>query len=168
MGLTYARIMVFVLGASLMTTSVANPQWQYGFNYSDGGNRHGFNRPKYDDPPRKIVVGGSNNWQFGINYFKWALNNGPFFVNDTLVFKYNPPSENNTHPHSVYLLPNLWSFMRCDMSRGKMIANTTQGSGDGFEFVLKFQPHYFACGASNGFHCNNGTMKFFIMPMLRL
>ncbi|KAJ8766668.1 hypothetical protein K2173_001188 [Erythroxylum novogranatense] len=162
MGLTCAQVMVLLLGASLMATSMANPQWQYGSNYSDWGNRHGSN------PPRKIIVGGDNNWQFGFNYIGWAFNNGPFYLNDTLVFKYDPPSENNTHPHNVYLLPNMWSLWRCDLRRAKMIANTTQGSGDGFEFVLKrFQPYYFACGASNGFHCNNGTMKFFVMPMLR-
>jgi len=84
------------------------------------------------------------------------------------VFKYDPPSDTNTHPHSVYLLPNLWSFLKCDLSRAKLVASETQGGGDGFEFVLKsWQPHYFACGGGAGFHCNNGTMKFFVMPMFR-
>ncbi|CAK7329820.1 unnamed protein product [Dovyalis caffra] len=77
--------------------------------------------------------------------------NGPFYYNDTLVFKYDPPSDTNTHPHSVYLLPDLWSFIKCDLSRAVLVANETQGGGDGFEFALnKWQPHYFACGGGKG------------------
>ncbi|KAJ7967426.1 Plastocyanin-like domain protein [Quillaja saponaria] len=91
----------------------------------------------------------------------------PFILNDTLVFKYDPPL-NNSHPHSVYLFSNFWSFLNCDLKRAKMVANITQGDGNGFEFVLKrWQPHYFACGESNGIHCKLGQMKFFVMPMLR-
>ena len=83
------------------------------------------------------------------------------------VFKYDPPSKSPFH-HSVYLLPNMWSYMMCDMSRAKLIANTTQGDGEGFEFVLKkWQPYYFVCGESGGLHCRDGRMKFFVMPMLR-
>ena len=49
-----------------------------------------------------------------------------------------------------------------------MVANTTQGGGEGFEFVLKkWQPYYFACGERDGYHCKAGQMKFFVMPLFR-
>lgn len=83
------------------------------------------------------------------------------------VFKYDPPS-NGSHPHSVYLLPDLLSFIKCDLSRAEKVAETTQGGGEGFEFLLKsWKPYYFACGESNGVHCDLGLMKFFVVPMLR-
>ncbi|KAI9180389.1 hypothetical protein LWI28_004301 [Acer negundo] len=63
-----------------------------------------------------------------------------------VMFKYDPPSQPLFH-HSVYLLPNMCSYMACDLSRAKLIANTTQGDGEGFKFVLKrWQPYYFVCG----------------------
>ncbi|KAF8406345.1 hypothetical protein HHK36_008432 [Tetracentron sinense] len=112
-----------------------------------------------------VTVGGSENWHFGFNYTDWALQHGPFYLNDTLVFKYDPPNS-TTFPHSVYLLPNLWSFLECDLRRAKLVANVAQGGGNGFGFVLKkLQPHYFACGERNGFHCKVGLMKFLVMPM---
>lgn len=84
------------------------------------------------------------------------------------VFKYNVPSENNTHPHNVYLLPNMRSFLSCNISKGVKIANESQGAGEGFEFVLnKWKPYYFVCGATDGYHCNVGGMKFFVLPLLR-
>ncbi|XP_008459215.2 extensin-3 [Cucumis melo] len=117
--------------------------------------------------PRKIIVGGSNQWQLGFDYTDWALKNGPFYVNDILVFKYDPPNM-STPPHSVYLLTNMRSFANCDLGKAKMLANIKQGSGDGFEFVLKDQnPYYFACGEGNGFHCKLGSMKFTITPILK-
>ena len=30
------------------------------------------------------VVGGSEGWRFGFNYTDWALQNSPFYINDTL------------------------------------------------------------------------------------
>ena len=90
-----------------------------------------------------------------------------FDVKYVTVFKYDPPSDTNIHPHSIYLLPSLWSFLRCDLRWAKRVANTSQGAGEGFEFVLnKWKPYYFACGESNGFHCQSG-MKFFVMPSFR-
>ncbi|KAE8719368.1 putative CUB and sushi domain-containing protein 3 [Hibiscus syriacus] len=84
-----------------------------------------------------------------------------------IVFKYDAPSK-ITFPHNVYLLPNLKSFLNCDLRRGKVIANPTQGSGNGFEFVLKKRkPYYLACGERNGFHCKVGLMKFAVVPMRR-
>ena len=40
------------------------------------------------------------------------------------VFKYDPPTP-KTLPHSVYLLPNLQSFIKCDLKNAKMAGNTT-------------------------------------------
>ena len=84
------------------------------------------------------------------------------------VFKYDPPVGKDAHPHSVYLLPDFKSFVNCDLRKAKQLANATQGAGEGFEFALdKWQPYYFACGESNGFHCNVGRMKFSVMPVIR-
>jgi hypothetical protein len=66
------------------------------------------------------------------------------------------------------MFPTWWSFKNCDVKRAKMLANHTQGVGEGFKFVLnKWKPYYFACGEKNGLHCNVGQMKFTIIPMLR-
>ncbi|XP_023512234.1 uncharacterized protein LOC111777023 [Cucurbita pepo subsp. pepo] len=84
------------------------------------------------------------------------------------IFKYDPP--NSTTPaHSVYQLPNMRSFVNCDLGKAKMLANSTQGSTEnGFEFELKHQnPYYFACGEANGFHCQTGSMKFTLTPILQ-
>ncbi|POO03077.1 hypothetical protein TorRG33x02_011380 [Trema orientale] len=79
------------------------------------------------------------------------------------------PPTNGPLPHSVYLLPDLiLSFIKCDLSRAEKAAETTQGDGQGFEFPLKsWKPYDFACGESNGIHCDLGLMKFFVLPMLR-
>ncbi|GMY28594.1 blue copper protein 1a-like [Fagus crenata] len=115
----------------------------------------------------ETVVGGSEGWRFGFNYTDWALQNSPFYINDTLVFKYVPPSDTSFAP-SVYLLPDLWSYIRCDFKRAKLLANPTQGSGEGFEFVLnQWRPYYFASSGHNGFHCSAGLMKFFAVPWPR-
>ena len=83
-------------------------------------------------------------------------------------FKYDPPTT-KIFPHSVYLLPNHKSFIKCDLKNAQMQGNTKQGAGEGFEFVLKrpWQPHYFACGEHNGIHYLNGTMKFFVTQICR-
>ncbi|KAG5010743.1 hypothetical protein JHK87_019258 [Glycine soja] len=84
-----------------------------------------------------------------------------------VIFKYDAPNA-TSFPHSVYLLANFWSFLNCDVKKAKMLANPKQGAEEGFKFVLKkWQPYYFACGERNGFHCNNGQMKFAVIPMLR-
>ncbi|KAG7010963.1 hypothetical protein SDJN02_27761, partial [Cucurbita argyrosperma subsp. argyrosperma] len=124
--------------------------------------------PPPTPPSRKIIVGGSEHWHLGFDYNDWALKNGPFHINDILVFKYDPP--NSTTPaHSVYQLPNMRSFVNCDLGKAKMLANSTQGSTEnGFEFQLKHQnPYYFACGEANGFHCQTGSMKFTLTPILQ-
>lgn len=50
------------------------------------------------------------------------------------VFKYDPPTP-NTFPHSVYMLPNLQSFIKCDLRNAQMQGNATQGAREGLEFV---------------------------------
>ncbi|CAK9179705.1 unnamed protein product [Ilex paraguariensis] len=167
----YAQGLFLLATASILAVAMANKNfssgtgyWNNGFNYTNWGFKH----PNVSRGSNRIVVGGSEGWHFGFNYADWAIKNAPFYWNDTLVFKYDPPSANNTRPHSVYLFSNLWSFLTCDLRRAKRIAGTTQGGGQGFEFVLKrWEPHFFACGESNGFHCTNGTMKFFVMPLMR-
>ncbi|XP_050234898.1 uncharacterized protein LOC126683109 [Mercurialis annua] len=155
---------LFLLCSSMLQVTVANRNWQYGWSTP----KHGYRSPKYTNTPKKIVVGGSANWTFGFDYSVWAFRNGPLYVNDTLVFKYDQPKNNSTHPHSVYLLPNIWSLMTCNLTDAVMIADGSQGGGGGFEFVLeKWQPYYFACGGGDGIHCNLGKMKFYVLPMLR-
>nr|GEY83572.1 putative cupredoxin [Tanacetum cinerariifolium] len=156
--------------ATILAVGSSNPNvlqgpqnWNFGFNYTNEPSRH----PNPFQNSRRVIVGGSDNWRFGFNYTEWARTNAPFYFNDTLVFKFDPPSDTNIHPHSIYLLPNLWSFLRCDLRWAKRVANTSQGAGQGFEFVLnKWKPYYFACGESKGFHCQSG-MKFFVMPSFR-
>ncbi|KAF5448698.1 hypothetical protein F2P56_029205 [Juglans regia] len=157
-GFTIAQALVLIIvAASMLAVSTANrgaPQWP-----SRGSRSHQL--PKCKEGPKKIIVGGSEQWRFNFTYTEWALTNGPFYINDTLVFKYDSR-------HSVYLLPNLRSFLNCDLSRAKLVGNVTQGGGKGFEYKLQeWKPHYFACGEHDGIHCNLGQMKFFVMPMLR-
>ncbi|XVE93322.1 hypothetical protein REPUB_Repub01dG0181900 [Reevesia pubescens] len=165
MGFTFAQGLVLVLTtASMLGVSLANKDWGFGSNHTGWGSHHPHN---YTNAPKKIIVGGSKNWQFGVNYTDWSLKNAPFYINDTLVFKYDPPS-NTTFPHNVYLLHNMRSFQNCDFRKAKMIANTTQGGGNGFDLVLKKKkPYYFACSIRNGFHCNVGLMKFVVVSLLQ-
>ncbi|KAL4304536.1 hypothetical protein GQ457_10G021050 [Hibiscus cannabinus] len=176
MGFTFAyRLMLVVAAASLLGVSQANKDWGSSkSNYTGRGwgwgwnstNNHPMNETE-SEGPQKIIVGGAENWHFGFNYSDWAFQNAPFYFNDTLVFKYDPPS-NGTFPHSVYLFPDRWSYMNCNLKRAKMIANATQGGGDGFEFVLnKWRPFYFACGEHDGIHCKLGGMKFMVAPLFR-
>ncbi|GLT57901.1 hypothetical protein SLA2020_308380 [Shorea laevis] len=107
-----------------------------------------------------VVVGGSENWRYGFNYTDWAIKNSPFYIQDTLVFKYEPP-------HNVYLLPNLWSYLTCDFSKAKLLANPKQGRKDGFAVVInQWRPYYFASG--QGDDCKIGMMKFVAVPWPRL
>ncbi|KAE8708459.1 putative CUB and sushi domain-containing protein 3 [Hibiscus syriacus] len=105
------------------------------------------------EPTQKFIVGGSQYWKFGVNYTDWSLKTAPFYYNDS----------------SVSLLPNLKSFLNCDLKKSKMIANQTQGAGNGFHFVLKMKkkPYYFVCAERNGFHCKVGLMKFAVAPLHR-
>ncbi|KAJ0077549.1 hypothetical protein Patl1_36199 [Pistacia atlantica] len=85
----------------MLTVAMANRGWSYGFNYTffPPIPKHGSHDNNLN-PPNNITVGGSDNWHFGFNYSVWAFQNSPFYVNDTLVFKYDPPSA-KVFPHSV-------------------------------------------------------------------
>ncbi|CAH2051759.1 unnamed protein product [Thlaspi arvense] len=127
-----------------------------------GGHSKGYNATY--NAPRKIIVGGDKEWTYGVNYSDWASKTAPFFLNDVLVFKYNPPAP---FTHSVYLFSDPWSYEKCDVKKARMIASPKQGAGNGFEFVLnKMTPYYISCGEHDGAHCSNGTMKFTAMPIL--
>ncbi|KAI9182254.1 hypothetical protein LWI28_023571 [Acer negundo] len=168
MGFSADKIMILIVVTASMfiTVSVANRDRYYGGggNYTTHCPCHSLNST---NQPNKIIVGGSEHWHYGFNYSVWAFQNNPFYVNDVLVFKYDPPSK-SPFKHNVYLLPDMWSYLKCNFSRAKLIATTTQGGGEGFKFVLKkWKPYYFACGIHEGIHCRDGGMKFFVMPMLR-
>ncbi|KAH6813386.1 Cupredoxin superfamily protein [Perilla frutescens var. frutescens] len=168
---------VVVVATSIFGISTANKDWSTiagNWNHSipppPPAAFWGLNATTHAQPPhssKKIIVGGSENWHFGFNYTNWAINTGPFFLNDTLVFKYDPPND-TTFPHSVYMLPDFWSFQKCDLKRAKKIGEVNEGGGDGFQFVLKrWQPYYFACGEHDGIHCKLGLMKFAVWPLVR-
>ncbi|KAK8683841.1 hypothetical protein V6N13_039887 [Hibiscus sabdariffa] len=77
------------------------------------------------------------------------------------VFKYD-----NATAHSVYMLPNLWSYLVCDFSQAKLLSNPAEGGGDGFEFVLnQWRVFYFASGEGND--CEDGLMKLVVVPWPR-
>ncbi|XP_028757683.1 uncharacterized protein LOC114716790 [Neltuma alba] len=114
---------------------------------------------------RSIVVGDSQGWRAGTNYTDWAVQNSPFRINDTLVFKYPPPAKWSAAP-SVYLMPDLWSFVTCDFKEAKLVGRPTEGSGEGFEFQLnRWQPYYFASADGSGYDCIAGLTKFVATPM---
>ncbi|KAH7517942.1 early nodulin-like protein 20 [Ziziphus jujuba] len=163
-----ASILAQGLMTMLITCMLGVCMANRGFDHGRLGHRHVYHHPnKTQSGPNKITVGGSENWHFGYNYTIWAIKHGSFYLNDILVFKYDAPT-NNTHPHSVYLLPNLRSFKKCNFSEATMLASPTQGGDEGFEFALKNrQPYYFACGEGNGYHCNSGGMKFVVWPTPR-
>ncbi|XP_048426144.1 uncharacterized protein LOC125470723 [Pyrus x bretschneideri] len=153
-----------VLIASMLAVSTANKHWQY-TNYTGWGFNNGSYHLNKTKGPNKIVVGGSENWHFGFNYTDWALKNGPIYIKDTLVFKYEPPSD-TIRPHSIYLFQDFQSSLNCDLSRARMVGNQTQGGEDGFEFVLQsWRPYYLACGEHDGLHCKDGLMRFPVFPM---
>jgi len=81
--------LLVIITTSMFTVTVANKDWpSFGnFNYTDwwsrfGNHHHQIN--KTEQQPKKIIVGGSQNWHFGYNYSDWAIKNGPFYLNDTL------------------------------------------------------------------------------------
>lgn len=104
----------------------------------------------------------------GFLYIEDSLINLPTFSFTAVVtvFMYDPPNS-TTFPHSVYLLRNHNSFKACDLKGAKLVADTMQGCGKGFKFVLMKRKHYyFACGERGGFHCSAGLMKFYAKPLL--
>lgn len=83
------------------------------------------------------------------------------------VFKYATTS-NESQQHSVYLLPNLYSYVQCDFRQAQLLSNPSEVEGDGFSYVLtQWRPHYFASGEGNATDCTDGLMKFFAVPLPR-
>ncbi|KAI3448091.1 hypothetical protein Pfo_004756 [Paulownia fortunei] len=170
MAVKCAGALVLLVATSMIAIAMANKNCSStvaaNWNHT-AGDFWGYRHKNATQGSNRIVVGGSENWRFGFNYTDWAIKNGPFYLNDTLVFKYDPPND-TTFPHSVYLLPNFWSYQNCDLRRAIKIGEVNQGAGEGFEFVLKrWQPYYFACGERNGIHCKVGLMKFTVWPLIR-
>lgn len=99
-GFTFAQVLVLIIAtASMLVVSTANrggPHWPF------RGHDHRFHQPKCEDQgPKKIIVGGSEQWRFNFTYTDWALKNGPFFINDTLGELTN---DSNIIPCSIYRL----------------------------------------------------------------
>uniref|UniRef100_A0A0D2ZZ08 Phytocyanin domain-containing protein n=1 Tax=Brassica oleracea var. oleracea TaxID=109376 RepID=A0A0D2ZZ08_BRAOL len=94
-----------------------------GSGWGWGGHSEEVYNATYNEP-RKIIVGGDKEWTYGFNYSDWASKTAPFFVNDILVFKYNPPAP---FTHTVYLFSNPSSYEKCDVKKGNMIASPKQG-----------------------------------------
>ncbi|KAJ4880728.1 hypothetical protein Rs2_37783 [Raphanus sativus] len=118
-------------------------------------------------PRRKIEV---TVWKNGFDYQEWASKHEPFHTNDVLAFKYNDKSDqskkrHNNNKNDVYLLPDLKSYKRCDVSRGKKLV-ARGGSSSGFKLLLRktHKTYYFASGDHNG--CNH-NMKFSVSPIPR-
>ncbi|KAG6425212.1 hypothetical protein SASPL_115638 [Salvia splendens] len=118
-----------------------------------------------------VVVGGSEGWRYGYNYTDWALKHGTFYINDTIVFKHVAMNTSNeSESHSVYLLPNLYSYVQCDFSRAQLLSNPSQvEESAGFSYQLtQWRPQYFASGEGDGSaDCNKGLMKFVAVPLPR-
>ncbi|GAU36148.1 hypothetical protein TSUD_316770 [Trifolium subterraneum] len=116
---------------------------------------------------RSILVGDSHGWRAGTNYTQWAIKNSPFRINDTLVFKY-PPKGNSKVVPSVYLLPNMWSYMTCEFRGAKLLGSEFQGAGEGLKIELnEMKPYYFASDEGNAYDCIAGLTKFIAVPSTR-
>ncbi|ESW08648.1 hypothetical protein PHAVU_009G062600 [Phaseolus vulgaris] len=114
--------------------------------------------------PRTILVGDSEGWRAGTNYTQWAIQNSPFHINDTLVFKYPPPG-NSTVTQSVYLLPDLWSYITCEFRGAKVLGNASEGRDEGFKVALtELKSYYFASAEGNSYDCLAGLTKFTAVP----
>lgn len=82
---THGVVILIVISASMFSVSMANKDWSFGFNYTDWWSRFGNHaQNKTQQPPRQILVGGSEHWHYGFNYTDWAFKNAPFYLNDTL------------------------------------------------------------------------------------
>ncbi|KAL2346378.1 hypothetical protein Fmac_000378 [Flemingia macrophylla] len=109
---------------------------------------------------RTILVGDSQGWRAGTNYTQWAIQNSPFHINDTLVFKY--PQTGVPVAQSVYLLPNMWSYITCEFRGAKLLGNATDA---GFKVELnQHTPYYFASAEGNSYDCIAGLTKFIAVP----
>ncbi|XP_057965285.1 uncharacterized protein LOC131155855 [Malania oleifera] len=162
------RLILMATTSILLIASTANPNWDWmvGSDYSD------WSPPNRS--PKKFIVGGVAKWAAGVNYTDWVIKNRPFYENDTLVFKYPPPGGKRKTGYSVYLFDSwdYWSFASCDIDTARMVANSTQGVGKGFQFKLTYpfgadMPALFGCGEGNGSHCRDGGMMLAVWPWPR-
>ncbi|KAG7618378.1 putative Phytocyanin domain, cupredoxin [Arabidopsis thaliana] len=117
---------------------------------------------------RKIAV---TVWKNGYGYTEWTAKHAPFYVNDVLVFTYNNNDQTQSktkHHHDkkkndVYLLPDMKSFKRCNVARGKKLVARGGSSSRGFKLLLrKVHTYYFVSGDHND--CNH-NMKFSVHPI---
>ncbi|XP_057972660.1 uncharacterized protein LOC131160796 [Malania oleifera] len=164
MGIRYAQSLSLVVITSCML--LAAPSW--GNPGARWPPQTGFSprpwTPRQVREPRRIIVGGgSSKWTFGVNYTDWAIKNGPFYINDTLVFQYDPPTA-QSHPHNVILFWDWWSFMSCNVSNAFVVGSETQGAGAGFELKLTWPWYLIGCGERAGYHCTAGMMKLPVWP----
>ncbi|GER49871.1 cupredoxin superfamily protein [Striga asiatica] len=163
MGLNLNFFVLF-LGSSVVAIGMGSNIWPWGGGSGFGSESWCPCAGKEPDPnARTIEVGGSDGWNYGVNYTGWFLKNWPFFVGDTLVFKY--PSH-----HSLSLLKDWSSYLNCSMEGSTLIGSTTAGGGEGFKVTLQPTPYpyFFVCPEKNGIHCSAGQMKFAIWPFPRL
>ncbi|MBA0782578.1 hypothetical protein Gotri_000441, partial [Gossypium trilobum] len=81
MGFTFAHqgLVLVLVASSMVGVSLANKEWG-----SLGSHPHPHHPHNHTNGPKRILVGGSQNWHFGVNYTDWSLKNGPFYINDTL------------------------------------------------------------------------------------
>nr|KYP64546.1 hypothetical protein KK1_019146 [Cajanus cajan] len=113
---------------------------------------------------RTLLVGDSQGWRAGTNYTQWAIQNSPFHINDTLVFKY-PAAGNSSVAQSVYLLGNMWSYITCEFRGAKLLGTANEGAGEGFKVHLnQHRPYYFASAEGNAYDCIAGLTKFVAVP----
>lgn len=71
------QLVLLVFLASTLAMAMANKDMA-------NWNWRPYRPPRNATQPKKVVVGGSDNWHFGFNYTDWALKNGPFYIGDTL------------------------------------------------------------------------------------
>ncbi|CAA0830929.1 Cupredoxin superfamily protein [Striga hermonthica] len=164
MGLNLNFAVVVFVGTSVVSIAMGTNIWPWGGIGTGSWCPCAATGKDADPSARTIVVGGTDNWNYGVNYTDWLIKNGPFYIGDTLVFSYT------TH-HSVYLMKDWGSFINCSMEGSILIGSTTAGAGAGFKVTLEpapfWQPYLFVCGEKNGIHCSAGQMKFPVWPLPR-
>ncbi|OAO98607.1 hypothetical protein AXX17_AT4G39240 [Arabidopsis thaliana] len=162
-----ARTTQAALALHITITALAQTTQAYsGSNHSSIiGSTHNHTAPSLG---RKIAV---TVWKNGYGYTEWTAKHAPFYVNDVLVFTYNNNDQTQSktkHHHDkkkndVYLLPDMKSFKRCNVARGKKLVARGGSSSRGFKLLLrKVHTYYFVSGDHND--CNH-NMKFSVHPI---
>ncbi|CAH2076876.1 unnamed protein product [Thlaspi arvense] len=135
-------------------------------NHSSGTSHHNHTAPVSSRRKIEVTV-----WKNGFDYQEWSSKQAPLYVGDVLVVEYKNNDQTqskakHSNKNDVYLLPDLRSFKRCDVGRGKKLAARGGSSSSlGFKLLLrKSQTYYFTSGDHNG--CNH-NMKFSLSPVPR-